>query len=87
MAKTYKAVIKEEKLGRSSQVSESKQVKNTLCKVIESCANYHQTSRDVMLLSSLEQNNCSVLEKIARLHDIKQNEKHPLIQQRCIYRT
>ena len=24
-------------------------------------------------------NYCSVLEKIARLHDIKQNEKHPLI--------
>ena len=28
---------------------------------------------------SYSKNYCSVLEKIARLHDIKQNEKHPLI--------
>ena len=27
---------------------------------------------------------CSVLEKIVRLHDIKQNEKHPLIFKKLI---
>ena len=37
MAENYKAVIEEEKLGRSSQDSESKQLKKTLCKVIKSC--------------------------------------------------
>ena len=31
---------------------------------------------------SYSKNYCSVLEKIARLHDIKQNEKHPLIFER-----
>ena len=39
VAKNYKAVIEEEKSGRSSQDSESKQLKNTLGKAIESFAN------------------------------------------------
>ena len=47
MAKNYKAVLEEKKLGRSCQDSESKQLKNTLGKVIESCANCHQTNREV----------------------------------------
>ena len=47
MAKNYKAVIEEEKLGRSSQDSESKQLKNILGKAVESCANYHQTNREI----------------------------------------
>ena len=33
---------------------------------------------------SYSKNYCSVLEKIASLHDIKQNEKHPLIKQKVL---
>ena len=31
------------------------------------------------LLLTEGQNYCSILEKLTRLHDIKQNEKHPYI--------
>ena len=47
VAKNYKAVIEEEKSARSSQDSDCKQLKNILHKAIESCANYHQTHREV----------------------------------------
>ena len=48
VATNYEAVIEKEKSGRSSQEdSESKQLKNTLGKAIESCANYYQTNREV----------------------------------------
>ena len=47
VAKNNKAAIEEEKSGRSSQDSNCKQIKNILHKAIESCANYHQTDREV----------------------------------------
>ena len=45
--KNYKAIIKEEKSGRSSHDSDCKQLKNILHKAIELCTNYHQTNREV----------------------------------------
>ena len=54
VAKNYKAVIEEEKSGRCSQESESKQLKNTLGKAINSCANYHQTNREVFTEPDVE---------------------------------
>ena len=47
VAKNYKAVIEEERSGRNSQDNDCKQLKNIPHKAIESCANYHQTSREV----------------------------------------
>ena len=47
VVKNYKAVIEEERLGRSTQNSDCKQLRNILHEAIESCANYHQMSREV----------------------------------------
>ena len=57
MAKNYKAVIEEEKSGRSSQDSKKNKLKHTLGKAIELCANYHQTSREVFTETDEENSN------------------------------